>query len=233
MKSAGEAALAALERRLGHDFRNRELLLTALTHASATSAAQETYQRLEFLGDRVLGLVITEMLIAAFPKAPEGELSRRLAELVRKEACAEVASALDFGSAVRFGSNKTQRAALLTINVLGDVCEAVIAAIYQDAGLDGARKFIAANWRAKLLADAAPNQNAKAALQEWAQGKGLGVPEYAIKAKSGPDHDPHFEVETKVGKLAPASGEGRTRREAEQAAAAALLAREGVWKARA
>lgn len=233
MKPAGDAALAALERRLGHDFHNRNLLLTALTHASAAATAHETYQRLEFLGDRVLGLVITEMLIAAFPKAPEGELSRRLAELVRKEACAEVATALDFGSAVRFGGGKTQRATLLTTNVLGDVCEAVIAAIYQDGGLDAARKFIADNWRIKLLADAAPNQNAKAALQEWAQARGLGVPEYAIRAKSGPDHDPHFEVETKVGTLTPARGDGRTRREAEQAAAGALLAREGVWKAKA
>ena len=231
MKSAGDAALAALERRLGHDFRNRGLLLTGLTHASAATATRETYQRLEFLGDRVLGLVITEMLIAAFPTASEGELSRRLADLVRKEACAEVAAALDFGSAMRLGGGKIKRSSLLTTNVLGDVCEAVIAAIYQDGGLEAARTFIAAHWRTKLIADAVPNQNAKAALQEWAQGRGIGVPVYAIKSKSGPDHEPHFEVEAKVGVLPPANGEGRTRREAEQAAAAALLAREGVWKA--
>jgi len=101
----------------------------------------------------------------------------------------------------------------------------------QRAALEAARTFIAAHWRIKLMADAVPNQNAKAALQEWAQGRGIGVPVYAIKSKSGPDHEPHFEVEAKVGVLPPANGEGRTRREAEQAAAAALLAREGVWKA--
>src|SRR6185295_12943311 len=109
MKAAGDAALAPLERRLGHRFANRDLLLTALTHASAATPARGTYQRLEFLGDRVLGLVVTEMLLKAFPKAPEGELSLRLAELVRKEACAEVAIALDMGSALRFGGGKAQR----------------------------------------------------------------------------------------------------------------------------
>jgi len=231
MKASADAGLAPLERRLGHRFKNREIILTALTHASAASTARDTYQRLEFLGDRVLALVVSEMLLKAYPKATEGEMSRRLAELVRKEACAEVATHLDLGSALRFGGGKAQRAALMTTNVLGDVCEAVIAAIYQDGGFDAARKFIAANWHVKLLSPAVPIQNAKAALQEWTQGKGFGVPQYTIHAKSGPDHEPHFEVEAKVGALASARGEGRTRREAEQAAATAVLLREGVWKA--
>ena len=122
MKAASEAALGSLERRLGYAFANRDLLLTALTHASATTPARDTYQRLEFLGDRVLGLIVTEMLLKAFPKAPEGELSLRLADLVRKEACAEVATALSLGEDLRFGGGKAQRAALLTTNVLGDVC---------------------------------------------------------------------------------------------------------------
>jgi ribonuclease-3 len=226
MKAATDAAL---ERRLGHRFANRDLLATALTHASAATAAGGTYQRFEFLGDRVLGLVVTEMLLKAFPKAPEGELSLRLAELVRKEACAEVAVALDLGGSLRFGGGKAQRAGLLTINVLGDVCEAVIGAIFQDGGLDAARNFIAANWRDKLSAVSLPSQNAKAALQEWAQSEGLGVPNYSIASKSGPDHEPRFDVEARIGTLPPARGEGRTRREAEQAAATALLLRECVW----
>lgn len=230
MKAVRDEAIASLERRLGHTFRNRELLLTALTHASAAAPGRDTYQRQEFLGDRVLGLVITEMLLEAFPKASEGELSRHLAELVRKETCAEVATALDFGASLRFGGGHAQLSTLLTTNVLGDVCEAVIAAIYQDGGIEAARKFIAAQWSERLNATPGPRGNAKAALQEWAQGKGFAVPDYTITAKSGPDHEPHFDVEAKVGALPPARGAGRTRREAEQAAAAALLTREGVWK---
>jgi ribonuclease-3 len=230
MKSVADAAVRDLEVRLGYPFDRRQLLVTALTHGSA-AASHETYQRLEFLGDRVLGLVVTEMLIEAFPKATEGELSRRLAELVRKETCAEVAAALDMGAAIRFGNNKSPRASLLTANVLSDVCEAVVAAIYQDGGLEAARQFIAAQWGHRVTGTAAPAQNAKAALQEWSQAKGLGVPEYVISAKSGPDHDPHFEVEVRVGKLPLARGEGRTRREAEQDAAATFLAREGVREA--
>jgi ribonuclease III len=226
MRAAGEVAIADLERRLGHEFSRRDLLQTALTHGSA--GAQESYQRLEFLGDRVLGLIVTEMLIEAFPTAAEGELSRRLAELVRKETCAEVAGALDIGAAIRFGNNKTPRAQLLTVNVLSDVCEAVVAAIYQDGGFDAARRFVAVHWGVRIAAGTPLAQNAKAALQEWSQARGLGVPEYLIKAKSGPDHDPHFEVEAHVGALAPALGQGRTRREAEQDAAAAMLIREGV-----
>lgn len=231
MTTCDEAAVAGLERRLGYAFARRDLLVTALTHGSVGTASHETYQRLEFLGDRVLGLVVTEMLIEAFPRAPEGELSRRLAELVRKETCADVAGLLDLGSAIRFGHSKAQRAALLTTNVLSDVCEAVVAAIYQDGGLAAARDFIAAHWGPRLVASQPPAQNAKAALQEWSQARGLGVPEYVITAKSGPDHDPHFELEVRVGSLPPARGEGRTRREAEQEAAAAFLASEGRRKA--
>jgi ribonuclease-3 len=170
------------------------------------------------------------MLLDAYPKATEGDLSRRLADLVRKETCAEVAAAVDVGGALRFGGGKAQRAALLTTNVLADVCEAVIAAIYQDGGLKAAQKFIAAHWQEKVLAELGPHGNAKATLQEWAQGKGFGVPDYTILTKSGPDHEPHFDVEAKVGALPPARGEGRTRRDAEQAAAGAMLKREGVWK---
>jgi ribonuclease-3 len=231
MKTAADGGLTALEKRLGHRFKKRDLILTALTHSSS-SGTRVNYQRQEFLGDRVLGLVIAEMLLAAYPAASEGELSRRLAELVRREACAEVATTIDLGSALRFASGKTARSTLLTVNVLGDACEALIAALYEDGGLEAARKFIATHWTERLTATASSGRNAKAALQEWAQGRGLEVPAYAIAAKSGPDHDPRFDVEVRVTNLAPARGEGRTRREAEQAAAALLLTREGVWSAK-
>src|SRR5690606_10874871 len=147
MKPAGDTVPAALERRLGHHFKDRELLLTALTHATAASAQRADYQRLEILGDRVLGLAVAEMLLAAFPKASEGELSPRFAELVRRETCADIAAGLGLGDALFIGGGRAQQRALQTRNVLGDVCEAVIAAIFLDAGYAAARQFVERNWR--------------------------------------------------------------------------------------
>lgn len=226
----GEETQAALQQRIGYVFRNRDLLRTALTHGSAASATRASYQRFEFLGDRVLGLVVAEMLIGEYPKAAEGELSHRLGELVRKETCAEVATAIDLGGAIRLGGSRSPRTSLLTINVLGDACEALIGAIYLDSGLEAAQKFITDNWRERMRTSPGQRRNPKAALQEWAQSKGLPVPSYAILARTGPDHEPMFEVEAKVTTLAPSRGAGRTRREAEYAAAGALLIRERVWK---
>ncbi|HZP21699.1 MAG TPA: ribonuclease III [Bauldia sp.] len=230
MKAGADAALAALERRLGHRFQDLRLLATALTHASATSHAGATYQRLEFLGDRVLALVVAEMLIATFRGASEGELAQRLTALVRNEACADVARALDLGAALRLGTGEVLSGGRTKAAILGDVCEAVIGAIYQDGGLDAARRLIETHWHGRMLGEASVPRDAKTTLQEWAQGRGLPVPAYAIVARSGPDHAPRFEVEASVDGLAPARGEGRTRREAEQAAAAAALARLGLWK---
>lgn len=235
MKDGDDAALAALERRIGHRFKDRTLLVTALTHASAVGdsrlPAGATYQRFEFLGDRVLGLVVAEMLMQAFPAASEGELSSRLAELVRKETCADVAVALDLGAEVVFGGNKAQKRALQTVNVLGDVCEAVIAAVYLDGGFEAARRFVAGNWRPRMLeATTVSGRNAKTILQEWAQSRGYGTPTYTIAERSGPDHSPTFAIAVSVGKLPPGRGEGRSRREAEQEAATAVLIREGVWR---
>lgn len=228
--NSASGELTSVEERIGYAFRDRAHLATALTHSSASSETRQSYQRFEFLGDRVLGLVIAGMLLEAYPKAPEGELSRRLAELVRKETCADVAAELSLGSALRSAGGKAQRNAILTLNVLGDLCEAVIGAIYLDGGLDPAASFIARNWRERMLAAPGPHRNPKVTLQEWAQSKGYDVPSYTITNKIGPDHEPKFEVEVVVAALAPARGEGRTRRDAEQAAAATLLRREGVWK---
>ncbi len=234
---ADGALLDALERRIDYCFKDRGLLTTALTHASAVGdarvAAGDTYQRLEFLGDRVLGLVVAAMLLEAFPDAAEGELSSRLADLVRKETCAEVASALDIGGAVVFGGNAAQQRALLTVNVLGDVCEALIAAIYLDGGFGAARHFVEIHWRERMLEAPVGGRNAKSALQEWAQAEGHGTPTYEIAERSGPDHAPTFVISVSMGTLPPGHGEGRNRREAEQAAATAVLLREGVWQAKA
>ena len=230
-------ALAALEARVGHQFRDKGLLSTALTHSSAVAAgicnARGTYERLEFLGDRVLGLIVAEMLLATFMDAAEGELSPRLARLVRKETCAEVATELGLGEALIAGGGKEQRRALQTRNVLGDACEAVIAAIFLDGGMEAARRFVSAHWRDRMLNLRGPRQDAKTALQEWAQRLGKGTPNYALVDRRGPDHASTFAVSVNVAKTDPGVGEGRSRREAEQAAAMEVLVREGVWKAEA
>lgn len=227
------ALLDALERRTDYQFKDRGLLKTALTHASAVGDARvapgDTYQRLEFLGDRVLGLVIASMLLETYPLATEGELSSRLADLVRKETCADVAAALDIGGAVVFGGSRAQQRTLLTVNVLGDVCEALIAAIYLDGGFEAARVFVEHQWRERMVEAPAGGRNAKSALQEWAQAKGHGTPTYEIADRRGPDHAPTFIVEVRINGLEPGRGEGRNRREAEQMAASSVLAREGVW----
>lgn len=233
MKPGGDAAIAALERRIGHAFANRELLLTALTHASAvgefTAPVRASYQRLEFLGDRVLALVVAEMLLEAFPRAVEGELAQRLTGLVRNETCAEVALELDLGQAIRLGGGEAQSGGRQKAAILGDVCEAVIGAIHLDGGIDTARRFIASQWRERMLNWRGPLRDAKTTLQEWAQARGLPTPVYRIVERTGPDHAPVFSVEVSVDKDPPAQGEGRSRRDAEQNAAAALLRRRGVW----
>lgn len=234
MKPGGDAAIAALERRIGHTFANRELLLTALTHASAvgdfTAPVRASYQRLEFLGDRVLALVVSEMLLEAFPRAVEGELAQRLTGLVRNETCAEVAAGLDLGQAIRLGGGEAQSGGRQKAAILGDVCEAVIGAMHLDGGIDTARRFIASQWRERMLNWRGPLRDAKSTLQEWAQARGLSTPTYSIVDRSGPDHAPVFSVEVAVDKDAPAQGEGLSRRDAEQNAAAALLRRRGVWR---
>jgi ribonuclease III len=230
MTAGGDAAFTALERRIGHTFVDRQLLRTALTHASASDSPVASYQRLEFLGDRVLALVVSEMLIGAFPNASEGELSRRLAALVRNEACADVARALDLGAALRLGGGEVQSGGRQNAAILGDVCEALLGALYLDGGLPAARPVIEENWRERMLAINTMLRDPKTTLQEWAQAKGLATPMYTIVGRSGPDHAPRFEVEVTVPTLLPSRGTGRTRRDAEQDAATAALVREGVRK---
>ena len=217
-----------LEARIGHVFADRNLIAAALTHVSAAAGSKrETYQRLEFLGDRVLGLAVSSMLYEAFPEAGEGELSRRLAGLVRKESCAEVALAWCVDSCVRLGEIESQT---ITLNmaILGDVCEAIIGAVFLDAGYAAAKAVVIAAFGERMHAPGRPLRDPKTALQEWAQARGLPTPLYRETARSGPDHAPEFTISVEVPGYRNAEAKGFAKRLAEQAAAAAFIAREGI-----
>ena len=221
----------SLEERIGYKFRDAALLDSALSHISALKGARSraaSYQRLEFLGDHVLGLVISDMLFRAFPKADEGELSRRLADLVRKETCAEIARAIDLGPAIRLGASEANAGGRTRPAILADVCEALIGAVYLDGGFAAAEALVGRLWAARMQTKAQPLRDPKTVLQEWAQARGLPTPAYREIARTGPDHDPEFRVAVQLPQLAPAEGSGRSKRAAEQAAAAAMMAREGV-----
>jgi ribonuclease III len=224
-------AATVLEERIGYHFTDASQLENALTHISALRGARNragSYQRLEFLGDHVLGLVISDMLYRAFPKADEGELSRRLADLVRKETCTDIARSIDLGTAIRVGSSEANAGARTRPAILADVCEAVVGAVYLDGGYKAAEQLVERLWEVRLRATAQPLRDPKTVLQEWAQGRGLPTPAYREIARSGPDHNPEFRVAVQLPAFAPAEGLGRSKRAAEQAAAAAMLAREGV-----
>src|ERR1700720_647549 len=220
--------VGALEARIGHVFANRNLIAVALTHVSAAAGSKrETYQRLEFLGDRVLGLAVSSMLYEAFPEAGEGELSRRLAGLVRKESCAEVALAWGVDTRVRLGEIEQQ---IRTPNmaILGDVCESIIGAVFLDAGYEAAKAVVIAAFGERMHAPGRPLRDPKTALQEWAQARGLPTPLYRETARSGPDHAPEFTISVEVPGYRNAEAKGFAKRLAEQAAAAAFIAREGI-----
>ena len=217
-----------LEARIGHVFANRSLIAAALTHVSAAAGGKrETYQRLEFLGDRVLGLAIAEVLYESFPEANEGELSRRLASLVRKESCAEVALAWGVESVVRLGEGENPATAA-KMTILGDVCESLIGAIFLDAGYEAAKAVVVAAFTPQMRAPTRPLRDPKTALQEWAQAQGLPPPYYREMARSGPDHAPEFTISVEVPGYKAAEAKGFAKRLAEQAAAAAFLAREVI-----
>jgi ribonuclease III len=224
-----------LESRIGYRFADIALLTCALTHISALKGPRNragSYQRLEFLGDHVLGLVISDMLFRGFPKADEGELSRRLADLVRKETCAEIAASIELGAAIKLGSSEVNAGARRRPAILADVCEALIGAVYLDGGYAAAEALVERLWQERMRATAQPLRDPKTVLQEWAQARGLPTPAYREVARSGPDHSPEFRVAVQLPHFAPAEGSGRSKRAAEQAAAAAMLSREGVKAAR-
>jgi ribonuclease-3 len=221
--------LDELLQKLGYRFEKPELLDEALTHVSAPKAAGQSYQRLEFLGDRVLGLAIAELLYRTFPGAPEGELSRRLAELVRRESCAEIAISWDVGPHLKLGAGEAHSGERRNPTILADVCEAIIGAVFMDGGYEAARGVVERAFQPLLEAPRRPLRDPKSALQEWAQGRGLPPPTYTIVEQTGPDHAPRFRVVVKVKGAENEFGLGTSKRIAEQAAARSLLLREGVW----
>lgn len=232
VKRAGQDIAVELGKLVGHVFADPDRLERALTHASARGRDGADYERLEFLGDRVLGLVVAEMLFRDYPSANEGELSVRLNQLVSAETCAAVAEEIGLHEFIITGSEIKSLTGRKRQNLRADVMESVIATIYLDGGLDAVRPFVHEHWSARAKGEFAARRDAKTQLQEWVhQMPGDRVPAYRIASREGPDHDPVFTVVVEVEGLDPASGTGRSKREAEQTAASAMLVREGVWSA--
>ncbi len=224
--------LGELEESLGVKFRDITLLERALTHMSATknrSVRFESYQRLEFLGDRVLALSISTMLFNQFPENDEGDLSRRMADLVRRESCTETARQWNLSKFLRLGSGEAKSGGRKNDAIMADLCEAVIGAIYLDQGFEAASACVQRTWYDRMLSPIRPLRDPKTALQEWVQGRGLPSPRYNLVERSGPDHSPNFSVCTEVQGFEQAHAKGGSRRVAEQAAALAFLQREGLW----
>jgi ribonuclease-3 len=210
---------------LGHDFTRPELLREALTHRSALRAkarGQGSNERLEFIGDRVLGLVVAEWLIERFPQEQEGDLGRRLAHLVSQPVLAGVAEAIGLAEALDVAPGEARAGVRQRATVLADALEASLGALYLDGGLDRARDFVRRGWSGAMTAQAEPPKDAKTRLQEWAHRQGLDLPRYAVTAQSGPPHAPEFEVTVTAGSHSATRGAG-SKRAAEQRAAAALL----------
>ncbi|MGI9482071.1 MAG: ribonuclease III [Hyphomicrobiales bacterium] len=231
------AELELLARRIGYTFKSIELLDRSLTHSSLGSGKTNrkreplirSNERLEFLGDRVLGLVIADWLLENYPDQKEGELAPKLNALVRKETCAQVAQDIELGVYLRLGRGEERAGGRDKLALLGDAMEALIAAVYCDGGLEHARVMILQLWAPYFDTLGEMPKDAKTALQEWAQGRALPTPEYSEQARSGPDHEPVFVMAVSVDGLPPEVAQGPSKRAAEQAAAEALLRRERVW----
>ncbi|MQX35327.1 ribonuclease III [Roseospira navarrensis] len=215
---------AALEARLGHQFRDRTLLEQALTHGSA-GGGPRSYERLEFLGDRVVSLIVAHMLYERFPAEPEGALARRHTALVRSETLARVARDLGLPELMRLSRGEADLGGRDNPALLCDVCEAVLGALYLEGGYDATARFVCETWAPLMDENLAPPKDAKTALQEWAQGQGLPLPTYETVSSTGPAHAPTFTVAAKVEGHEPASADGSSKRQAEQRAAALLMER--------
>jgi ribonuclease-3 len=217
------AELSAFSERLGYSFEKPETLIRAVTHSSIVSPHRDDNQRLEFLGDRVLGLVMAEALLQADPSAPEGLLAPRYNALVRRETCADVARQIDLGAVLKLGRSEMKSGGRRKEALLADAMEAVIAAIYQDGGFDAARAAILRLWGKRIHNVAADARDAKTALQEWAQARGEVPPQYVEIARTGPDHQPVFTIEVRLASGLSEQATAGSKRHAEQAAATALL----------
>lgn len=222
-----QAKFDAINTRIGYMFKDRELLRHALTHAS-TKTKRGDYERLEFLGDRVLGLVIAEKLFRLDPKHGEGQMSARHSGLVRGDTCAEAGRLLGLEDFIVMGHSELAKGMNRSVTVIGDVMEALIAAIYLDGGIDAARDFVLRTWEPYIDGQQHLHKDSKTFLQEWALGKGLAIPAYRTVSREGPEHAPTFVVEVVVGSQKPVQGSGKSKRLAEQAAAESFLKRENI-----
>lgn len=222
-----QAKYDAIKTRIGYVFKDRELLRHALTHAS-TKTKRGDYERLEFLGDRVLGLVIAEELFRLDPKHGEGQMSARHSALVRGDTCAEAGRLLGLEDFIFMGHSELAKGMNRSVTVIGDVMEALIAAIYLDGGINAARDFVLRTWEPYIDGQQHLHKDAKTFLQEWALGKGLQIPAYCTVSREGPEHAPTFVVEVVVGSQKPVQGGGKSKRLAEQAAAEAFLKRDNI-----
>ncbi|MCC5959762.1 MAG: ribonuclease III [Rhodobacteraceae bacterium] len=217
--------LRAFSARIGHEFSRPELLRRALTHPSISSPSRPDNQRLEFLGDRVLGLVMAEALLHADKAASEGQLAPRFNALVRKEACADIARDVDLGEVLKLGRSEMLSGGRRKEALLADAMEAVIAAVYLDAGFDAARDMVLRLWGARIATVKDDARDAKTALQEWAQARGQTPPAYTERDRSGPPHAPVFTIEVQLSDGVVAQASAGSKRHAEQKAAQLLLDR--------
>lgn len=211
-----------LQQKLGCRFSDVERLRVALTHSS--TGAAKNYERLEFLGDRVLGLVMAEILFETFPNEREGDLAKRHAVLVQGKSIAQIAKEVDLGEVMILSEAERQAGGAENDNILADGMEAVIGALYLDAGLEKSAELIKHLWGDRVHVMKTPPQDPKTALQEWAQGRGLTLPCYELTGREGPDHAPTFEIKVTVEGYPPWSSKGASRRDAEKTAAMMLLA---------
>ena len=220
-------AIRSFEQRLGYEFSNLSLLVEALTHSSIASDFRKDNQRLEFLGDRVLGLVMAEALLEIDQTAPEGTLAPRFNALVRKETCAEVARQIELGGVLKIGRSEMLSGGRRKDALLGDGMEAVIAAIYKDGGFEIAKTIIIKLWGDRIKNVKVDARDPKTMLQEWAQARGQNPPNYEVISRSGPDHAPDFLVKVMLASGETSEAMAGSKRQAEQMAAKALLQRIG------
>ncbi len=229
--TGADKSLSAIEDRIGHRFSDRALVERALTHSSLSNQRNgvRDLERLEFLGDRVLGLMAADALWRAYPDMEEGELAPRLNMLVRKETCAKAALAFGLDKAVRLSSHEEGSGGRKKVAILGDVCEAFLGALYIDGGLEAAWKAFDQFWKPNLSTLAKRHRDAKTELQEWSQERALGIPDYRVIDQAGPAHRPHFTIEVHLDGFQPVSAAGSSKRNAQMKAAEAFLIREGIW----
>jgi ribonuclease-3 len=221
MPASFDKSVAAIEAIIGYTFKDKENLKSAITHSS--TGAKRNYERLEFLGDRVLNLVVADELFTRFADETEGDLAKRHAALVQGRILARIARRLNIGTIIKLSAAERAAGGAENDNILADILEATIGALFREAGLDECRRVILTLWGADIEIRQKPPRDAKTGLQEWAQAKGLGLPTYTLISRDGPDHAPLFEIEVCVEGHPPTKSKGSSRRKAEKQAAAMLL----------